>query len=229
MYAARFWALHAGKALVLEKILEQALLNFLENQAKVDASWQLMNSRNVPVSYVDQVSSPGYAGSYYGQYERSGVTGMHITALFGLETVIQLLLDSGKLEVDPRDSLSEKSGFITDLNVVNQGQTPLSYAAEQGHERVVNLLLDTGKVDVNVVDEDQQTPISYAIKRGFESIVKLLLDTNSVDVNVADKYHQTPISYALERGYESIALLLLNTGKVDINYMDRSGMQIFWW
>ncbi|KAF7940554.1 uncharacterized protein EAE98_000681 [Botrytis deweyae] len=220
MYAARFWGHHAGKASILEKKLEQALLKFLENQAKVDASWQLMNSDNVPESYVDQGSSPGSPISYYGRFQRRGLTGMHITAFFGLETVIKLLLDSGKLEVDPRDLLSERSNFIPDPNVVNQDRTPLSYAAEQGHEKVVNLLLDTGKVEVDSIDQSRQTPLRYSVESGNEKVVKLLLNTGKVNVNFKDDRGQTPFYKAAESGNENVVKLFLETGKVEIDTTD---------
>jgi ankyrin repeat protein len=59
--------------------------------------------------------------------------------------VVKLLLDTGKVDVDSKDS---------------DGRTPVSWAAEHGHEAVVKLLLDTGKVDVDSKDENGQTPLS---------------------------------------------------------------------
>ncbi|KAF7880334.1 uncharacterized protein EAF02_007180 [Botrytis sinoallii] len=220
MYAARFWGHHAGKASILEKTLEQALLKFLKNQAKVDASWQLINSNDVPESYVDQGSSPRYSGSSYGQRAGRGLTGMHITAFFGLETVIQLLLDSGKLEVDPRDLLSEESDFIPYPNLVNHGRTPLSYAAKKGHEKVVNLLLDTGKFEVDSIDKFHQTPLHSSVESGNENVVKLLLDTGKVDVNFKDGQGQTPFYKAATSGNENVVKLFLETGKVEIDTID---------
>ncbi|TGO37978.1 hypothetical protein BHYA_0084g00080 [Botrytis hyacinthi] len=205
-YAARSWGLHAGKASISENILEHALLRFLENQAKVDASLQLMRSDYLPESHVDRGSSPGSPSSYYGQYEKRGLTGMHITALFGLETVIELLLYSGKLGVDSKDTFGEK------LN-----RTPLSYAAETGHEKVVKLLLDTGKVEINSRDQFHRTPFFHAVENEKKNVVKLLLDTGKADIDCKDDDGDTPLYLAARFGNEKVVELLLEIGKVEID------------
>ncbi|KAF7960203.1 hypothetical protein EAE96_001801 [Botrytis aclada] len=223
MYAARFWGLHACKASISGNTLEQALLKFLENQAKVDASWQLFNSHDLPKPHVDQGSSSGSPSSYYGQYERRGLTGMHITAFFGIETVIKLLLHSGKVEVDSKDLASEEMNQGPDRNIVDKGQTPLFYAVKEGHEKIVKLLLDTSKVDFNSVDHRYHTPFFYAATYGHEKVVKLLLDTGKVKVDSQDSKGQTPLSTAAMLGNENIVKLLLDTGKVEINSRDPFG------
>jgi ankyrin repeat protein len=73
--------------------------------------------------------------------------------------VVQLLLETGKVDVDFKDSYA---------------RTPLSWAAGKGHEAVVKLLLETGKVDVDLKDCFTQTPLSWAAKNGHEAVVKLL-------------------------------------------------------
>ncbi|KAL6230209.1 hypothetical protein BDW75DRAFT_76984 [Aspergillus navahoensis] len=66
----------------------------------------------------------------------------------GHEAVVKLLLKTGKMDVDCKDS--------------EYHRTPLSLAAEKGHEAVVKLLLKTGKVDVDSEDSRHQTPLSWA-------------------------------------------------------------------
>jgi ankyrin repeat protein len=56
--------------------------------------------------------------------------------------VVQLLLNTGKVDIDSRDKY---------------GQTPLWWAAAREHKAVVQLLLATGKVDINWQDEYRQT------------------------------------------------------------------------
>lgn len=72
---------------------------------------------------------------------------------------MKLLLDTGEVDVDSKDSL---------------GWTPLFYAAEHGNEAVVKLLLETGKVDVDLKDSFGRTPLSWAAGGGNEAVVKLL-------------------------------------------------------
>ncbi|EJP61221.1 Ankyrin repeat-containing protein [Beauveria bassiana ARSEF 2860] len=64
----------------------------------------------------------------------TGSSLVHIGARHGLTKLLScLLLDTDRIDIDTRD---------------NNGQTPLSWAAENGHEAVVKMLLDTGKVDL---------------------------------------------------------------------------------
>jgi ankyrin repeat protein len=70
---------------------------------------------------------------------------------------------------------------IVDLNVQNKnGQTPLSYAAENGHEAVVKLLLESK-------DSNGQTPLLLAVGNGHEAVVKLIPADSRVDPNVQNK------------------------------------------
>ncbi|KAJ9475960.1 hypothetical protein VN97_g13233, partial [Penicillium thymicola] len=103
-----------------------------------------------------------------------GVTDIHDhnrTPLFwaackGYEAVVKLLLETGRVNADSKDSHSE---------------TPLLAAAQHGHEAVVKLLLDTGRVDVNSKCA-YETPLFRAAYYGHEAVVKLLLETGHVDL-----------------------------------------------
>ncbi|KAL2808196.1 hypothetical protein BJX63DRAFT_42789 [Aspergillus granulosus] len=75
----------------------------------------------------------------------------------GLEGVVKLLLETGKVDPDSKDSNS---------------RTPLSLAAENGHEAaVVKLLLETGKVDPDSKDSNGRTPLSWAAEKGHEAVL----------------------------------------------------------
>ncbi|KAH3462598.1 hypothetical protein KXW89_007969, partial [Aspergillus fumigatus] len=77
--------------------------------------------------------------------------------------IVKLLLNTGRVDLESKDS---------------DGQTPLSWAAENGHEGIVKLLLDTGRVDVESKDSDGRTPLSWAAENGHEGIVELLHRAN---------------------------------------------------
>lgn len=87
---------------------------------------------------------------------------MTVGSCFGHETVVKLLLETDKADVDARD---------------RDGRTPQLWAARNGHEAVVKLLLETGKADVDAWDRSGRTPLSWAAKYGHEAVVKLLLET----------------------------------------------------
>ena len=54
----------------------------------------------------------------------------------------------------------------------NDGQTPLSWAAEKGHETVVKLLLTEDCVDQDSKDKDGRTLLSWAPSYGYGAVVK---------------------------------------------------------
>ncbi|KAF7922343.1 uncharacterized protein EAE97_011085 [Botrytis byssoidea] len=219
-YAARFWGLHAGKASISEKTLEHALLRFLEDQAKVNTSWQLIDSGDLPELYVGQGSRPEFSTFSLNQFISRGKTAMHITAFFGIENVLQLLLSTGKFEVDSIDNVVKLllDTGKADVNIKDDmGRTPLSRAAASGNENVVKLLLDIDEVDVTSEDQFHQTPFLYAASKGYEKVVKLLLGTGKVDVNFKDSGGQTPFYWAAEKGHEKVVRLLLDIDEVEID------------
>jgi hypothetical protein len=128
-------------------------------------------------------------GSQYGQ------TPLLWAAEQGHKAVVKLLLETGKVDIDVKDS---------------SGWTPLLWAAEQGHEAVVKLLLEIGKVDVNSKDSRYgQTPLLWAAQNGHEAVVKLLLETGKFDVDVKDSQHgRTALGWAAHNGHEAVAKLL---------------------
>jgi ankyrin repeat protein len=185
-YAAHNWGHHARKS----SALCREIVVFLQCEANAEASSQAL------------MAVKDYPG--YSQRVPRKVTGLHLTAYFGVAEVVKALLHKG-IEADAKSTYC---------------RTPLSYAAENGHDTVIKLLLDTGKVELNSEDQDYRTPLSYAAENGHSTVIKLLLDTGKVDVNSEDQDYRTPLSYAAENGHSTVIKLLLDTGKVDFNSKD---------
>jgi ankyrin repeat protein len=128
------------------------ILGFLESEAKVSASSQVLIASRL---YSDN--------SDYSQRVPRQMTGVHLAAYFGLTGVIMTLL---------------KNRHNPDVKDTN-GQTPLSWAAENGHEAVVKLLLEKG---AELESKDifgrtrGRTPLSLAAEKGHKSVMKLLLE-----------------------------------------------------
>ena len=165
-YAAHNWGHHAREA----STLNQEVISFLKCKAKVEASsqalmavkrypWHSNYSQEVPRHITDL-----HLMAYFGINEATiillkqgqgldlkdsyGQTPLSYAAKGGHEAVVNLLLETGKVDVDSKDS---------------KDRTPLWYAAKGGHEAVVKLLLETGRVDVDSKDSRRgQTPLSYA-------------------------------------------------------------------
>ncbi|OQD68167.1 hypothetical protein PENPOL_c003G02254 [Penicillium polonicum] len=141
--------------------------------------------------------------------------GSVVSSSLGLTAIVEILLDTGDMDVESKDSV--------------YGYTPLSWAAISGYEGVVKLLLDTGKVDVESKSKNGGTPLFWAIGNGQEGVVKLLLDTGRVDVESKDSDGRTPLSWATEYGYKGIVKLLLDTGRVDVESKDSDGRTPLSW
>ncbi|KAK3340808.1 heterokaryon incompatibility protein-domain-containing protein, partial [Neurospora tetraspora] len=114
------------------------------------------------------------------------------------ETVVKLLLDSGKVNLQ-REEL----------------RTALWLVAQKDYKAIVKMLLDTGKVDAGAKDENRQIALHMAAENGHEAVVKLLLDTGKVDAGAKDRGKRTALHKAAENGHEAVVKLLLDTGKVD--------------
>jgi hypothetical protein len=219
-YSAHYWGNHAREA----PFLCQEAIEFLESDTKVESSSQTLMAVKVREEYSQDVPRQMtglYLVAYFGikdavqilatrnivdLMDSYGRTALWYAAARGHETVAKLLLDTGKVDVNARDT--------------RLGQTPLWRATAGGHEGLVKLLLNMGKVDIDAKDPIGRTPLSWAAMQGYRGIVKLLLDTGKVDVDAKGDNGHTPLSRAIERGHEGIVKLLLDTGKVDVNAKD---------
>jgi ankyrin repeat protein len=222
-YAANNWGHHARKA----SPLCQAAIDFLECKTKVEASSQALLKRRLARYLDSQIFSKKMTGvhlaAYFGVAEAVGAllqkgvetdaediygrTPLSWAACYGHEAVVKLLLETGKVDLESKDT--------------EYGQTPLSWAVRNGHESVVKLLLETGKVDLESTGRSGQTPLSWAARYGNKAVVKLLLETGKVDLESTDtKYCQTPLSWAAYNGHEAVVKLLLETGKVNLESTD---------
>jgi ankyrin repeat protein len=143
------------------------------------------------------------------------MTGLHLTASFGLLHLSKELLSWAKKE--KIDLANSKDIF---------GATPMFCAVENGHKEIVELLLSTGEVDVNAQDQHGWTVLIKAVKGGHKDIVELLLSIRKIDVNVQNEYMRTVLIEAVERGNKEIVKLLLGTGEVDVNAQDQYGWTV---
>jgi len=121
-YAARYWGQHA--ATVQNQVYELAC-SFLLHSTLVSSAAQIM-------------SVTGYKYPDYSKVYPRNTTGLHITAQFGLNILLEGLL---------HELGGDTSFFISAKD--SDGQTPLYLAAEHGRKDMIHLLLDKG-ANINV-------------------------------------------------------------------------------
>jgi ankyrin repeat protein len=186
-YAARHWGQHA--ATVQDQVYKLAC-SFLLHSTLVSSAAQIM-------------LVPGHKYGNYSQRYPRNTTGLHITAQFGLNSLLEGLLH--ELGGDTRFIISAKD---------SNGQTPLYLAAEHGRKDVIHLLLDKG-ANVNVQGGLCGNALQAASHGGHEQVVKLLLDKGA-DVNAQSGTFGNALHAASQGGHEQVVKLLLDKG-ADVN------------
>lgn len=194
LYAARHWGHHCRTS---SSDLDETVVDFLENEAKISSSTQAMTIYN---------KNPGYS-----QNMPQHVTGVHLSAYFGLIKVLETLLDNGNYP-DLQDS---------------HGRTPLSWAAESGQESSVKLLLALDIVECTSRDKSGETPASWAAKMGHVEVVTMLVNAGASMEN-SNVEGQSPLLLAARNGHVAVVQYLMQN-KVDINSRDQSKMTPLAW
>ncbi|GAD93829.1 hypothetical protein BC1G_06991 [Paecilomyces variotii No. 5] len=228
-YASTYWAIHlqlGGNT--TDEELQGDAFELCHVQSTDFYPWFHTHWEQTQNGRLEKPSSTLAISSYFGlEYvakqllTRNGVDGNSMNdfdknsllwaAERGHESVVKLLLQTGKVDLNLKDT--------------EFGKTPLAYAAENGHKVIAELFLGTGKVDPNLDSKEGWTPLAYAAKNGHDAIVKLLLGTGKVDAEsiTKDKYGMTPIAIAAAAGHEKVVKFLLQNANVDPNPRAKDG------
>lgn len=174
------------------------------------------------------------------EMDEHGRTRLSRAAESGDKEIVQMLLATGKVDINGRDGEHKETALIwaaknghtaivellldagADVNVKEQelGETALTLAIENGHETIVQALLDKG-ADVHQRDFSGHTPLFTTTWQNGGTMMKLLLD-RGVDVNARNEDEQTPIFITCAYGSVELAKLLLDAG-ADIDAVDIKG------
>lgn len=169
-YASRNWGHHVRDALAPLV----AAVPFLKNAKLIEAASQGLLAGHNQFSLMH-----GYSQNF-----PRHMTGLHLIACFGIDSMVYELLDS--YAVDIRN---------------DEGRTPLSFSAEHGFADAAMALLNNG-ADVNSRDQDGKTPLAWAAYassmngRGHKRVVTLLM-ANGAKTNLADSNGSTPLALAV--------------------------------
>ncbi|XP_049642946.1 ankyrin repeat domain-containing protein 27 [Suncus etruscus] len=126
-----------------------------------------------------------------------GQTPLHVAALCGQATLIDLLVSRGAVV------------NATDYH----GATPLHLACRKGHQSVTLLLLHY-KAGPEMPDNNGNTPLHLACTYGHEDCVKALVyyDVQSCRLDICNEKGDTPLHIAARWGYHGIIETLLQNG-----------------
>jgi ankyrin repeat domain-containing protein 50 len=137
-----------------------------------------------------------------------GFTTLMIASYFGVRTVVELLLETGTVDLNSCDD--------------TYGLSTLSWAAGNGFSDIIKLLIKSPilnkfkrlfkkGVEINSVDKYGRTPLAYAVWSGNVAVVEQLIKAGAW-VDLEDKIGGTPLSYAVCNGHDQIIKALLKTG-----------------
>ncbi|KAL7805259.1 ankyrin repeat-containing domain protein [Trichoderma aethiopicum] len=146
-------------------------------------------------------------GDHINEVDQHGRTLLSRAAERGDEQVVEMLIKSGKADINARDQ--------------QYGETPLIWAARKGHYNVVKLLLDAD-ADVNVQEQRKgETALTLAIESRHEATIRELI-AKGADVNNRDHTNHTPLHTASWQGSVPVMQMLL-VQKVDVNASNDDG------
>ncbi|WQF89372.1 Putative ankyrin repeat-containing domain superfamily [Colletotrichum destructivum] len=142
-----------------------------------------------------------------------GLTPLSWATENGHESVVKMLLDTGKIDVNSSDK---------------HNRSPVSWAASNGHGAVVILLLGTSKVSVDLIDTEGRTALSWAARKGKENTVSLLVQNSKRMINYRDNRGFTPLMWALARSHHPVVEVLSRSGNLaDDSYKERLAFHAF--
>jgi len=127
--------------------------------------------------------------------DKHGNTILHQCARNGKIDVVELLVDTGRCNVDAKNSV---------------GETPLIAATKSGFADIVECLVGGG-ADVNFPTEEGDVPIQLAIRNGDVDVVTRLLRLGA-DVNVPNSNGNTALHTAVFRDNELLIRQLVQNG-----------------
>jgi ankyrin repeat protein len=124
------------------------------------------------------------------------------------------------------DLLIDDKGAAMEAKYKEDGQTPLSWAAQNGHKAMMRLLIDKG-ANIEAKDEDGRTPLWWAARKGHEAMVRLLIDKGA-NIQGKNTHGQTPLWWAARNGHEAVVRLLVDKG-ANIETKNTHGQTPLWW
>ncbi|KAG7228818.1 hypothetical protein INR49_008596 [Caranx melampygus] len=131
--------------------------------------------------------------------------------------LLQLLLNSGRVDADCRDSYGTTALMVASYSghydcvkeLIMQG-ADINYQREQGHHDVVKLLFEFG-ASTELQTKDGATPLFLAAQEGHVTVIRQLL-ASGAKVNQAREDGTAPLWMAAQMGHSEVVKVLLLRG-----------------
>ncbi|ROW10157.1 hypothetical protein VMCG_02112 [Cytospora schulzeri] len=192
-YAADHWGHHIAQG-VKEGFVHKLAWEFLSNAGKVESARRAMTE----ISF---------------QHETQ-ISGLHIAAYFGLDTVV-------------KKAISKNKAFPLNAKT-SRDQTPLHWAANFDQVKFIKLLVEKG-VDLNETDIEGKTALHHAVMHGHLSAVEMLLSSVRLpNLDITDCHGWTPLRWAARYGPGKTVELLLENG-ASVDAQDANGWTALRW
>ncbi|WP_243575169.1 ankyrin repeat domain-containing protein [Candidatus Cardinium sp. cByotN1] len=131
--------------------------------------------------------------------DKKGYTELHWTAKQNLLAIFQILLKSGRFNINAKAA---------------NGVTPLHFIVANKKTKLLKAILHVPALTVNVQDSTGSTPLHYAVVANQLKAVSALLRYPCIDVNKQNNRGQTALHYAVQYQHVDIVKkLLLYVGK----------------
>lgn len=202
-YAARHWGRHVTRP--LEKSEEAAILDFLNHDAKMNFSLQILHVRARKLE--------GYT-----QFYPRNVTALWLASYFGLCRIAELLLDNGveddretPFEVAASRGHEHMVRLLLRHKATRDLSTAFHHAAWSGHEAVMRILVENG-ADINAPNKIGMTALHLASQMGHEKLTRFLLEKGA-DITLTTDNGRVALFLAARGGHSSVTQVLLEYGR----------------
>ena len=177
--------------------IQQRVFDFLQDTSKVASAYQALQS-----------SDSRSSGCI--QWPKQLTSGIHLAAFFGLQDTIERYCDRGD-----------------DLEVTDEGQSPLLWAVDQEYPEIVRVLVKYISSREPKTLSHSPKSLLWAVRKGNKEIVSLLIPFQD-QIESQTNEGQTPLAVAAVNEDEEIVKLLLEAG-AKIESKDHEGLTPLSW
>jgi len=188
----------------------------------LEATQALLNENNA------LANTPDISGAYplhYALFTPTPIPFLDSLANHGADLNVapldRSLLSAALFAQTPKDAFQWVINHTENINVKGEeGETALSFAAEEGWSEYVTLLLEAG-ADPNVQDDKGRTPLHLAMQADDVKSIEALLSSSTIDLSLKNHKGETPLDYARHFSTDDSDFTALFKNHIDTHPLDQ--------